>query len=94
MNLGCDIIAVDRFKKWTPSRVRRYFGDAVYDQWDQRNCSIEYLASRWAMKEAIYKCCGMLEDVVNDDTGKPISKYCAVSATHDNNMCWAIAAML
>jgi phosphopantetheine--protein transferase-like protein len=94
MNLGCDIVAVNRFKKWTPLWVSRYFGDDIYQQWVERNQSIDYLASRWAMKESIYKCCGIRENIVNDVSGKPISKYCAVSATHDNNMCWAIAVKL
>lgn len=94
MNLGCDIVSVNRFKKWSETWVIRYFGIEVFNQWIQRNRSIEYIASRWAMKEAVYKCCGVREDIINDATGKPISKYCAVSATHDNNMCWAVAAKL
>jgi phosphopantetheine--protein transferase-like protein len=74
MNLGCDIVAVNRFKKWTPLWVERYFGISVYQQWIERNQSIDYLASRWAMKESIYKCCGIRENIVNDASGKPISK--------------------
>ena len=91
MNLGCDIVAVDRFNNWKESWVIRYFGVDVYTQWVSRNKNIEYIASRWAMKESVFKCCGVRENIINDDTGKPVSKYCAVSATHDKNMCWAIA---
>jgi phosphopantetheinyl transferase (holo-ACP synthase) len=91
MKVGCDIITVARFIDWTDSHVRRIFKDEVYEQWVSRNRNIEYLAGRWALKEAVYKCCGKLENITNDLHGKPNSKHCSVSLSHDNGICFAIA---
>lgn len=91
MNIGCDIITVNRFSSWTDERVRRFFKDEVYDQWVSRNRNTEYLAGRWALKEAIYKCCGELENITNDLQGKPNSKHCSVSLSHENGTCFAVA---
>ena len=91
MRVGCDVIAVHRFTDWTDDRVLRFFKQDVYNQWITRNRNIEYLAGRWALKEAIYKCCGMLENVVNNNKGIPISEHCSISVSHDNGMCYAIA---
>ena len=91
MNIGCDIIAVARFQNWPDQKVQRIFDDQVYTQWIQRRRRPEYLASRWAIKEAIFKCCGILENVINDENGQPTSKNCSVSSTHDGGICWAIA---
>lgn len=91
MKIGCDIVVINRFEKWTDSWVNRYFGDTIFSQYISRNKDKKYLASRWALKESVYKCTGMIENVPNDESGKPISQYCAVSSTHDMNICWAVA---
>ena len=91
MKVGCDIITVARFTDWTDSHVRRIFKNEVYEQWVSRNRNIEYLAGRWALKEAVYKCCGELENITNDLQGKPNSKHCSVSLSHDAGLCFAIA---
>lgn len=94
MNIGCDIISIDRFEKWSDNWVKRYFGETIYLQYKSRNDDKKYLASRWALKESVYKCVGVMENIPNDSKGRPISQYCAVSATHDKNMCWAVAIKL
>ena len=91
MKVGCDVTIINRFNDWTDARVRRFFKNEVYEQWINRNRNTEYLAGRWALKEAVYKCCGKLENITNDLQGKPNSKHCSVSLSHDNGICFAIA---
>jgi len=91
MKVGCDVTTINRFNDWTDARVRRFFKNEVYEQWISRNRNTEYLAGRWALKEAVYKCCGELENITNDLQGKPNSKHCSVSLSHDAGLCFAIA---
>jgi phosphopantetheinyl transferase (holo-ACP synthase) len=91
MRVGCDVTTINRFDKWTDDKVRRFFKNEVYEQWVSCNRNTEYLAGRWALKEAVYKCCGELENITNDLQGKPNSKHCSVSLSHDNGICFAIA---
>lgn len=94
MKIGCDIVVIERFEKWPDSWVIKYFGKDIFHQYVTRNKDKKYLASRWALKESVYKCTGILENILNDSKGIPNSKYCAVSATHDGNICWAIACQI
>ena len=90
MSVGCDVVKIDRFAKWSDHWVLRWFGSEVYNQYIERNKQKEFLASRWALKEAVYKSCGKKENVINKK-GIPKSKFCSVSVSHDGEYCFAIA---
>lgn len=91
MVIGSDLVRVSRFAHWQDRRVLRVFGPSVLEQWHQQGRRTSYLASRWALAESIYKAVGQWEICVNNAQGQPVSQHCAVTVTHDADLCWALA---
>lgn len=103
--VGIDIVEIDRIR----SALSNTFIDkvlskeerAVFDNY-KNNRQIEYLAGRWACKEAIIKCLSDYEKpqmtdltIINNENGKPIIKYkdydIELSISHEVHYAIAIA---
>ena len=80
--IGCDIVAIKRIKKQKEDFYKRILTpreQVIYLEFNEAR-KLEFLAGRFAAKEAIYKACndtGVLSniEVLNDDSGKP---YCNI----------------
>lgn len=94
--IGCDIVDMSRFKQRQERWARRVLTEKEQEEYTKRTDKLEYLAGRWAVKEAIYKASGLLSgfDVLTAANGKPI--VCGidgvyVSISHEKTHVFAIA---
>ena len=105
--LGIDIVEIDRLQKCLSSTfVEKVLSNEELDIYRQYNGNrkSEYLAGRWAAKEAIIKCLSDYETplmnditILNNDKGKPIVKYkdydIELSISHEIHYAIAIACL-
>ena len=84
MNIGCDIVKIDRFKCIKNGFIEKILSKEEIEIYNMKesNNRIQYLAGRFALKEAIIKTfCGkktvlMNEiSILNDENGALICKY-------------------
>jgi len=84
-SIGLDIVSTDRIRKAYADHgerfARRILGPKELEVFDRRVDKVEYIAGRFAAKEAVIKALGrFLRDrpkfdslqIVNDDTGQPV----------------------
>lgn len=78
--IGCDIVAIKRIKNIlsnTPTFLTHVYSNKELEEYQHRNKSVYYLASRFACKEAIVKALSKYNDklntieILNDHDGKP-----------------------
>ena len=87
-SIGLDIVSTERIRKVYAAHgerfARRILGPKELEVFDRRVDKVEYLAGRFAAKEAVIKALGrFLKDrptfdslqIVNDDTGQPVVKF-------------------
>ena len=58
LGVGADIVQVSRFKSWqhySRKQLLRIFSEQELNQYESKNADLEYLASRFAAKEAFFK---------------------------------------
>ncbi len=85
---GIDILNVSRIKLEHAKRILSDSEIKIWDQFSLEKRKLEYLAGRFALKEAIIKAIGHTEfkigmrdiTILNDETGMPIM----VSPTYEN----------
>ena len=108
IGLGTDIVEIDRVKK----ALNNSFLQKVLSPYEIKLCSnykseriIEFVAGRFAAKEAIIKCLADYEvpkmaniTVANNENGKPVVKYknydILVSISHEKHYAIAVAYLL
>lgn len=81
VGVGCDIVEIKRLQQNQDAMAKRILTKKEFDCYSSYNQErqLEYLAGRFAIKEAIVKAMdkemllSMIE-VLNDDMGKPICK--------------------
>ncbi len=84
--IGVDIVEVARFKKATLAFACLILTHDELIEFHHRKDSIEYLASRFAAKEAVVKAIGhtlsfQSLQVTNDEHGKPHLRFLATDIT-------------
>jgi holo-[acyl-carrier-protein] synthase len=100
--IGCDIVHVNRIRKQNETFYKRVLTEKeqeLYLSFTEAR-KLEFLAGRFAAKEAIYKACNDTKvisniEVLNDESGRP---YCNVdgykihiSISHDGDYAMAYA---
>ena len=105
--LGIDIVEIDRIRKCLSNifveKVLSTEELNIYKNY-KGNRQTEYLAGRWAAKEAIIKCLSDFETplmaditIINNDKGKPLAKYkdydIELSISHEIHYAVAIACL-
>lgn len=101
MEIGTDIAEIERFRGRDEKFARRILGEMEFEQYSglkSERRRAEYLAGRWAAKEAIYKATGdkgcLAYEVVNDENGKPRAigrPGIKVSISHEAGLVVAVA---
>ena len=105
--IGIDIVEIDRIKSaLSDSFVSKVLSKDEINTFNnyKDNRKIEYLAGRWACKEAIIKCLSDYETplmtdltIINNDKGKPIINYkdydIELSISHEIHYAIAIACL-
>lgn len=94
--IGCDIVNLNRFAARQDRWAQRILTEKEQQEYRNRANKLEYLAGRWAVKEAIYKASGLLSgfDVLTGPSGKPYvngAEYISVSISHEKTHVFAIA---
>ena len=70
--IGCDVTKVSRFIDKSERFVNKILTPFELTEYKIRSNKAEYLASRWAAKEAVFKATGIKNpSVLNDEFGKP-----------------------
>ena len=86
MKIGCDIVENKRLLDKSENFIDKILTDKEKQLYKTRN-SVEFLAGRFAAKEAIMKCLPNIEkytftdiEILNDEKGKP---YCNIDGIED-----------
>ena len=70
--LGCDIVKVSRFKKNLSKLANKILSESEIIEFNKTTNKIQYIAGRWAAKEAIFKATGNRKmTILNSTTGSP-----------------------
>ena len=93
--IGCDIVDKTRFKLRQERWAKRVLTEDEQVEYNQRSNKLEYIAGRWAAKEAIFKAAGLVSvSVLTDSTGKPYvygKSGISVSISHEKTHVIAVA---
>jgi holo-[acyl-carrier protein] synthase len=94
--IGCDIVQLSRFESRPDRFAQRILTNLEKNEYVKSKNKINYLAGRWACKEAIYKITGKVENlsILNDPTGKPFVFDCTelkISISHEKDYAIAVA---
>lgn len=95
--IGCDIVEIKRFKKNLNGFVRKILSDAEQIEYDKSPNKIQYIAGRWAAKEAIFKASKIKNAIVlNNSDGSPYvfdDSKIKISISHEKNYAIAVAIL-
>ena len=93
--IGVDITHMKRFKKNCDSLADAILTSEELLEYDKSKNKINYLAGRWACKEAVFKATGLNAiSVLSQNNGKPFIKDhndIEVSISHDQGFVIAVA---
>lgn len=102
MEVGIDLVKKDRFINVDNYFINRVYTKEelfVYNKLDETK-KVDFLSSRWAVKEAIFKANGsnnyLHYSILNDDKGKPFvlnEPKIKISISHDGDYVIAIAVI-
>lgn len=88
IGIGCDIVSMNRIRKQKEEFYKRILTPKEQSLYLEFSSSrrIEFLAGRFAAKEAIYKACNEIEllsniEILNNENGKP---YCEIEGVKIN----------
>lgn len=102
MNIGIDIVENKRLENKSFDFIKKILTDKEIEIMNKRVNKTEYLAGRFAVKEAIKKCLNETIDfneieVLNDRNSKPIAFYknykLSISISHEKNYTVGIAIL-
>ena len=98
--IGVDILSIERIDFKIARKVLSNEEREIFDSISNEKLKKEYLAERFAVKEALFKADNSYFDydkvtVLNDEKGKPYFKDIngLVSITHDNGMVCAFVVL-
>lgn len=94
--IGIDIVKINRFKKNINLWSKKILTDSEKEELTNSKNQLQYIASRWAAKEAIFKLTNSSEkfSILNHVSGAPyVSNYpnLHVSISHERDYCIAVA---
>ena len=106
MEVGIDIVEIDRLKNVSDTFLDKVLTQAekkIYQNYNEQR-KLEFLAGRFACKEAIIKCLSEKEmplmkdlEILNKDNGKPYIKYkdykIKISISHEKHYAIAMAEL-
>lgn len=96
--IGCDIVKISRFELNLSKLAAKILSKAELDEFDRVTSRIEYLAGRWAAKEAIFKATGLKRmSILNTVTGAPYvvdNPAIKISISHEKEYAIAVALQL
>lgn len=93
--VGIDITSIERFKNKDKSFARKILSDEEFLEWLNYESKDVFLATRWAIKEAIYKSDNTFSNFSNINIKKINEKYYfaffEISTSRENEYIVAIA---
>jgi len=94
--IGCDIVEIQRFAERQDRWAKKVLKENEMQEYNQRTNKLEYLAGRWAVKEAIYKAAGLASgfEVLTNSNGAPYvsgAPHISVSISHEKTHALAVA---
>jgi holo-[acyl-carrier protein] synthase len=93
--IGCDIVEISRFKKNPDRWAEKILTDLEKEEYQKRKKSkVFYIAGRWAVKEALYKCLKTKKDysILTAEDGSPYvleDPNIKVTLSHERKYCIA-----
>lgn len=98
MKIGVDLTKIDRFNEVSKHFIERIYSDNEMKEYymllEEKQAT--YLASRWAVKEALFKAIKIANykeySIMNDETGQPYVENhpeIKVSISHEDGYCIA-----
>ena len=96
--IGCDIVKISRFKNNLIKLADNILSVREMEEFDLTSNKIQYLAGRWAAKEAIFKATGYKRmTVLNKSNGAPYvldNPDIQISISHEKEYAIAFASIL
>ena len=97
--IGCDIVKISRFSKNLERWSKRILTTDEQAEFIVRKDKLNYIAGRWAAKEAIYKINrkSISLSILNNCDGRPyVAGYpeIKISISHEDKYCIAVAMIL
>ncbi len=94
--IGIDLVKISRFKKNIDLWSKRILTDLEKEELKNSKNQLQYIASRWAAKEAIFKLTNSLKkfSILNHSTGEPYvfeHPNLCISISHEREYCMAVA---
>jgi len=93
--IGIDITHMKRFKKNSDMLADTILNSEELSEYNSSKNKINYLAGRWACKEAVFKATGLNNiSVLSQNNGKPFIKDhddIEISISHDRGFVIAVA---
>ncbi len=96
--LGCDIVKISRFENNLLKLATKILSKPEMDEFDNAHHKMQYLAGRWAAKEAIFKATGNKKMIVlNGSSGEPYvlnNPNIKISISHEREYAMAVALLI
>lgn len=96
--IGCDIVKTSRFENNLNKLANNILSNLEMDEFDLTSNKIQYLAGRWAAKEAIFKATGYKRmTILNKSNGAPYvlnKPDIQISISHEKEYAIAFAIIL
>jgi len=94
--IGCDIVKISRFKNNLDKLTNRILTSLEKEEYKLADSKLNYIAGRWAAKEAIFKLTNSLEkfSILNHANGSPYvfnHPNLYISISHEREYCMAVA---
>lgn len=94
--IGCDIVKISRFKNNLDKLTNRILTSLEKEEYKLADSKLNYIAGRWAAKEAIFKLTNSSEkfSILNHVNGSPyVVNYpnLCISISHEHEYCIAVA---
>jgi holo-[acyl-carrier protein] synthase len=96
--LGCDIVKVSRFKNNLSKLANKILSESELVEFNKATNKLQYIAGRWAAKEAIFKATGNRRmTILNSTTGSPYvvnNPNIKISISHEKEYAIAVALLV
>lgn len=93
--IGCDVTKISRFINKSERFINKILTPVELKEYSTKRNKSEYLASRWAAKEAVFKATGIKNStVLNDNSGRPYivdNPKIFITISHEREYAFAVA---